>query len=209
MKFFEAFAGIGGFHEGIIRANPNAECVGYSEIDKYACAIYEKRYPGVKNYGNIRDIKTSELPTFDLLVGGFPCQSFSIAGKRLGFEDTRGTLFFELARILNDCRTSYFCFENVRGLVSHDKGRTFKTIIETLDELGYDLQWQVVNSSNYVPQNRERIFIVGNLRGQTRPEVFPFGENKRADIVLPAITARYRQSEANGGYIGYRQKKEG
>lgn len=151
-------------------------CVGYSEIDKYAVQIYQSHFPEHKNYGDITKINADELPDFDLLVGGFPCQSFSIAGKRGGFEDTRGTMFFELARILKAKQPRLFLFENVKGLLSHDNGKTFRTIISTLDELGYDLQWQVLNSKNHgVPQNRERVFIIGHLRGTSRPQVFPFG----------------------------------
>ncbi len=151
-------------------------CVGYSEIDKYAIQVYEKHFKH-KNYGDIKKIDAETLPDFDLLVGGFPCQSFSIAGKRRGFEDTRGTLFFDIARILKEKRPRLMLLENVKGLLSHDNGRTFFTIIATLDELGYDLQWQVLNSKNHgVPQNRERIFIVGHIRGTPRPKVFPFGE---------------------------------
>ena len=108
------------------------------------------------------------------MVGGFPCQAFSIAGKRGGFRDTRGTLFFEIARIVREKQPRLLLLENVKGLLSHDQGRTFTTIIATLDELGYDLQWQVLNSKDFgVPQNRERVFIVGHLRGTSRPEVFP------------------------------------
>lgn len=159
-------------------------CVGYSEIDKYAVQVYQKHFPTHTNYGDITKINADTLPDFDLLVGGFPCQSFSIAGKRGGFEDTRGTLFFDLARILRAKRPRLFLFENVKGLLSHDNGRTFSTIISTLDELGYDLQWQVLNSKNHgVPQNRERIFIVGHLRGTSRPEVFPFGLCDESDGV--------------------------
>jgi len=152
-------------------------CIGYSEVDKYAIQIYEKHFPKHKNYGDITKIKAEELPDFELLCGGFPCQSFSIAGKRMGFSDTRGTLFFEIARIAREKQPRLLLLENVKGLLSHDKGITFYTIISTLDELGYDLQWQVLNSKNFgVPQNRERVFIIGHLRGTSRPEVFPFGE---------------------------------
>jgi len=158
------------------RSNPT--CIGYSEIDKYASQIYQKHFPNHKPYGDITQIIAEELPDFDLLVGGFPCQAFSIAGKRGGFEDTRGTMFFELARILRAKQPRLFVFENVKGLLSHDGGKSFATIIQTLDELGYDLQWQVLNSKNHgVPQNRERVFIIGNLRGTPRPQVFPFGED--------------------------------
>lgn len=176
MKYFSTFSGVGGFELGIEKACPEATCVGYSEIDKYADAIYQYNFKGAKNYGDITKINGHELPDFDLLVGGFPCQAFSIAGKRRGFEDTRGTLFFDLARILQAKQPRLFIFENVKGLLNHDGGNTFRTIITTLDELGYDLQWQVVNSKNFgVPQNRERVIVVGNLRGMPRPKVFPLG----------------------------------
>lgn len=152
-------------------------CVGYSEIDKYAISVYKYHFPTHKNYGDITKIVTSELPDFDSLVGGFPCQSFSIAGKRGGFQDTRGTLFFEIARIAKVKRPAYLLLENVKGLLNHDKGNTFATIISTLDELGYDCEWSVLNSKNFgVPQNRERVFIIGHLRGKCGGKVFPFGE---------------------------------
>lgn len=210
MRYFDAFAGIGGFALGIQNAYKKSRfrtsinnrrmsytegkqvraellCVGYSEIDKYASSVYERHFPEHKTYGDITKINTNELPEFDILVGGFPCQTFSIAGKRAGFEDTRGTLFFELARLLRDKQPSYCVFENVKGLISHDNGRTFRTIIETLDGIGYDLQWEVLNSKYFgVPQNRERIFIIGNLRGRPRPEVFPIGGSNQEDIVLPS-----------------------
>ena len=136
---------------------------------------------GIDNNGldttPIQEVRAKDIPKHDLLVGGFPCQSFSIAGKRRGFEDTRGTLFFDIARIIKHHKTRYIILENVKGLLSHDSGRTFKTIISTLVELGYDLQWQVLNSKNFgVPQNRERVFIVGHIRGEPRPKVFPIGE---------------------------------
>ena len=125
---------------------------------------------------DIREVK--DIPDHDLLTAGFPCQSFSIAGKRGGFTDTRGTLFFEIARIAKQKQPRLLLLENVKGLLSHDKGQTFGTILNTLDELGYDLQWQVLNSKNFgVPQNRERVFIVGHLRGTPRPQVFPLGES--------------------------------
>jgi len=188
-KYFSLFTGIGGFELGI---GAGHECVGYSEIDKYAIKIYQKHFPNHKNYGDITKINEKELPAFDLLVGGFPCQSFSIAGKRGGFEDTRGTLFFDIARILKEKQPRLLLLENVKGLLSHDNGNTFKVIITTLAELGYDLQWQVLNSKNHgVPQNRERIFIVGNLRGTTRPQVFPFGKNDGvSDSSEPADAGR-------------------
>ena len=183
-------------------------CAGYSEIDKYAIEIYQRHFPEHKNYGDITKIKPSKLPNFDLLVGGFPCQAFSIAGKRKGFEDTRGTLFFDIVRILGSKKPKLFLLENVKGLLSHDNGSTFKVIIATLTKLGYDVQWQVLNSKNFgVPQNRERVFIVGHLRGTPRPKVFPIGSNSQADIVLPTLTTRYYGGQANGGYICNKPKQ--
>lgn len=153
-------------------------CIGFSEIDKYAISVYKKHFPNHRNYGDITAIVTSDLPDFDLLTGGFPCQAFSVAGKRLGFEDTRGTLFFEVARILRDKRPRYFLLENVKGLLSHDGGKTFSTILEVLADLGYFVEWQVLNSKDFgVPQNRERVFIVGHLGGEPGQKVFPIGES--------------------------------
>ena len=183
-------------------------CVGYSEIDKYATEIYQRHFPDHKNYGDIKKIKPNKLPDFDLLVGGFPCQAFSIAGKRKGFKDTRGTLFFDIARILRSKKPRLFLLENVKGLLSHDNGSTFKTIIATLTKLGYDVQWQVLNSKNFgVPQNRERVFIVGHLRGTSRPKIFPFTENNSEDIVLPTITTRVT-ADSNGTYVGKRSPRQ-
>jgi DNA (cytosine-5)-methyltransferase 1 len=192
MKYLSLFSGIGGFELGI---GDKGECIGFSEIDKYATAIYSKHFPQHKNYGDITKIEPADLPDFDLLVGGFPCQSFSIAGRRGGFEDTRGTLFFEIARIVKNKRPPLLLLENVKGLLSHDEGRTFAVVISTLNDLGYDLQWQVLNSKDFgVPQNRERIFIVGHLRGIPRPQVFPFGENDGVPEI--ANGSEKRQSQA-------------
>lgn len=162
LRYFSLFSGIGGFEYGMQQSSKMFECIGCSEIDPYAESIYLNHFPNHHNFGDVKKINTDELPKFDLLVGGFPCQSFSIAGSRKGFDDTRGTLFFEIARILRDCRPKYFLLENVRNLVSHDKGNTFKVILKTLSELNYNIEWEVLNSKDYgVPQNRERVFIKG------------------------------------------------
>jgi DNA (cytosine-5)-methyltransferase 1 len=149
-------------------------CVYANEWDKYANSIYSRHY-GEIDTRDITTVPTSDIPDHDLLVGGFPCQAFSVAGKRRGFDDTRGTLFFEIARILSDKKPRYFILENVKGLLSHDGGKTFSTILGVLSDLGYEFEWQVLNSKNFgVPQNRERVFIVGCLRGESRSKVFPF-----------------------------------
>jgi len=195
MKFIDLFAGIGGFRYGLQKVEIESEsssdhesgasqhgqrafhCVWSNEWDKYANQIYTKHF-GECDSRDIRTVDTKDIPDHDLLCAGFPCQSFSIAGKRLGFEDTRGTMFFEIARIIRDKRPRYFLLENVKGLLSHDEGKTFQTILGVLSDLGYEYQWQVLNSKNFgVPQNRERVFIVGHLRETSRPEVLPIGES--------------------------------
>ena len=146
---------------------------------------YTKSYTngGHKNYGDATTINPEDLPDFDLLVGGFPCQAFSIAGKRKGFDDTRGTLFFDIARILAEKRPRHLVLENVKGLLSHDSGKTFQTILGVLSDLGYRVEWQVLNSKDFgVPQNRERIYFVGHLRGECSGEVFPIIAGTTANI---------------------------
>lgn len=190
MKYFSMFSGIGGFELGIERSfclamaeqkersgkrsdyagvegigrnghSEKAVCIGFSEIDRHAISIYQKHFPTHKNYGDARRIVPEELPDFDMLCGGFPCQAFSIAGKRGGFNDTRGTLFFEIARIAKAKEPMFMLLENVKGLVSHDQGKTLETILETLQCLGYYVNYEIRNSKDYgVPQNRERIFFL-------------------------------------------------
>ena len=174
LKFFDLFAGIGGFRLGMERAGH--ECVGSCEWDKYARETYKKNFGSYPEYNDAKNMSLTSQPYFHVLCAGFPCQAFSIAGKRMGFEDTRGTIFFEIARIAKEKRPRYLFLENVRGLLSHDKGRTFRTILNTLDEMGYDAEWQVLNSKYFVPQNRERIFIIGHLRGERTGKIFPLGE---------------------------------
>ena len=181
MKFIDFFSGIGGFRLGMEMAGH--ECVGHCEIDKYADKSYRSMHNVKENefYANdITRIEPADLPDAECYCGGFPCQSFSIAGKRGGFDDTRGTLFFEVMRLANVRRPQYLLLENVKGLLSHDGGRTFGTIISTMGELGYDAEWQVLNSKNFgVPQNRERVFIIGHLRNGSGREVFPIEETNR------------------------------
>lgn len=185
--YFSIFSGIGGFELGIQKAMGYAKCVGFSEIDKYAVSIYKKHFKNHKNYGDATKIIPTELPDFDCLVGGFPCQAFSVAGKRAGFGDTRGTMFFEIARIVRQKQPRLLVLENVKGLLSHEQGNSAHIIASTLDELGYDIEWQVCNSKNHgVPQNRERIFIIGHLRasGKSAKEIFSIqqGDSETAGV---------------------------
>jgi DNA (cytosine-5)-methyltransferase 1 len=167
------FSGIGGFD--LAMRNLGHEIVGACEIDKYARQIYAKQFPGVPIHNDATALQGDTLPQFDVLCGGFPCQAFSIAGKRKGFSDTRGSLFFEIARIAKEKQPSLLFLENVKGLFNHDNGETFRTILSSLDEVGYDVEWQLHNSKYHVPQNRERVYIVGHLRGQRTRQVFPLG----------------------------------
>jgi len=183
MKFIELFAGIGGFRLGLERASHI--CVWSNEIDKHAINIYNNYFGETNESTDIRTVNVQDIPDHDILAGGFPCQTFSIAGKRQGFKDTRGTLFFEICRIIKSKKPQYLFLENVKGLLNHDEGKTFKTILSSLDELGYDAEWSVCNSKDFgVPQNRERVFIIGHLRTNRghRPQVFPIGESNKKII---------------------------
>ena len=170
MKFLELCAGIGGFRQAL--ENLGCECVGWSEIDKYAIKLYSAWYNDDCNFGDVTKINAETLPDFDLLVGGFPCQAFSIAGKRMGFDDTRGTIFFDFARIMKAKKPKFAIFENVKGLLNHDGGKTYETILQTLNKLGYDAQWGILNTKFHgLPQNRERVYIVANLRERSSTKI--------------------------------------
>jgi DNA (cytosine-5)-methyltransferase 1 len=194
MKFLDLFAGIGGIRLGMESAGH--ECVGYVEIDKFARQSYQA-INRTKEEWTAHDIKTVSNESWrqfrgaiDCICGGFPCQSFSIAGKRAGFADkTRGTLFFEIARAAEQIQPRYLFLENVKGLLNHAGGATFRTILSTLDELGYDAEWQLCNSKDFgVPQNRERVIIIGHLRsGRTREVFFDAGEDSETSEATQII----------------------
>ena len=174
MRFFDFFAGIGGFRLGMEMAGH--ECVGHCEIDKYANKSYTAMHHPKESevfFTDVRTIDPWDMPECECYCFGFPCQSFSIAGKRGGFQDTRGTLFFEVMRLAKERHPKILFAENVKGLLNHDGGATFGTIIRTMDELGYDVEWQLLNSRYWVPQNRERVFIIGHFRGEPTEKVFP------------------------------------
>jgi DNA (cytosine-5)-methyltransferase 1 len=179
MKFIDFFSGIGGFRLGM--EMNNHECVGHCEIDKFADKSYRAMHDVKEGEWFATDIRTVEprdLPDADCYCGGFPCQAFSVAGKRGGFEDTRGTLFFEVMRLAAVRKPKYLFLENVAGLLSHNGGKTFGTILNTMGELGYWYEYQVLNSKNHgVPQNRERVFIIGHLGGYSGQQVFPIRQS--------------------------------
>ncbi|GAK30717.1 cytosine-specific DNA methyltransferase [Weissella oryzae SG25] len=189
MKFLDLFSGIGGFRLGLTRAG--FEPAGYVELDKFARQSYEAMYDtqGEWTATDITKVTDEEWREFngtvELIAGGFPCQSFSIAGKRKGFlDETKGTLFFEIARAAKEIKPQLLLLENVKGLLNHDQGRTFRTILATLDELGYDTEWSVLNSKDFgVPQNRERVYIIGHLRGSSGREILPLlRENNKVNV---------------------------
>lgn len=184
------------------------KCVFSSEWDKYAQQTYEANFKS-RPHGDITKIKSEDIPDHDILCAGWPCQSFSIAGKRGGFEDTRGTLFFDVARIIKDKKPKAFLLENVKGLLSHDEGRTFEVIQQTLQDLGYTIHCKVLNSKDYgVAQNRNRIFIVG-----FREDVdflFPNPSKKKVvvgDILESGVDSKYFISKKYKAFlIKHREK---
>ena len=210
MKFLDLFAGIGGFRLGMESAGH--KCIGFCEIDKFARKSYKAIH---KTDGEIElhditavsDESIRRIGRVDIICGGFPCQTFSIAGNRRGFEDTRGTLFFEIARFASILRPRYLFLENVKGLLNHENGITFETIISTLDELGYDVEWQVLNSKDFgVPQNRERVFIIGHSRKRGTRRIFPLSStgrqvDKHQEQSTNTLTTRYPNSQGVGSYI--------
>jgi DNA (cytosine-5)-methyltransferase 1 len=218
MKFIELFAGIGAFRLGL--ENTGHECVWANEWLEKPRKIYARNFGEQPDGRDIRTISAGDIPNADLLVGGFPCATFSIAGKRTGFslEDTRGTLAFEMFRLARDKGIPYLLFENVKGLLNHDGGRTFGIILEVLDGMGYDCQWELLDSQNFgVPQHRERIFLIGHLRGEPRPKVFPIGitggenddpyqgkQRRRQGLfsdISPTLDAHYYKGGASRPYV--------
>jgi len=248
IRFIDLFGGVGGFRLGLEKANDDMElggcgqkeeniktnisdivikpnkrqstfsCVAYYEWDKYAVQIYNKRFGENHKPEDVTKVRSEDIPEHDLLCAGFPCQSFSIAGKRRGFQDTRGTLFFEIARILRDKKPKMVLLENVKGLLSHDSGKTFGIILNTLWELGYVGQYEVLNSKNFgVPQNRERVFIFG-FRGECPPKVFPIGQSNEintnqkqefSEQVSNTIRTNYSSGFSNETYVEGELKYEG
>ena len=195
-KFIDLFAGIGGIRRPYQKLG--GKCVFSSEIDKYAAQTYEANY-GEKPSGDITQINAESIPNFDILLAGFPCQAFSIAGKRKGFEDTRGTMFFEVERILEEKKPKSFLLENVKGLTNHDHGRTFKIMLDILEnKLGYKVYYKVLNAKNFgLPQNRERIMIVG-FKNHNIDFKFPEEINKETkvgDILIDNPDSKYTISD--------------
>ena len=205
IRYFDMFAGIGGFRAGLTRAG-GFQCVGHCEIDKAADASYRAIHaPGKEEvcYKDARTIDPDTLPQIDLICGGFPCQAFSNAGKRGGFLDPRGTLFFEISRLAESRRPPYLLLENVPGLLSHDQGKTFAAILHTLADLGYGIEWMVLNSADFgVPQARRRVFIVCYLDPQCAGKILPVPDTAgKAPVEIIGGAQGSRVYDADGSAI--------
>ena len=212
--FFDMCSGIGGGRLGLEQIGMNS--VGYSDTSRLSVATYKQLFDVEceKNYGNLKKIKTETLPIFDLLIAGFPCQTFSVMGRKAGFSDDRGQIIFHIARILQEIQCPCFLLENVRGLLTHDKGETFKIIRNVLEESGYDIAYKVLSSIDYgVPQMRQRVYIFGvnkNLNKkidafnwpaplQKPPLINYLIDTDEADSVRLEILSYYLKNPINNG----------
>lgn len=198
INYLDLFSGIGGFAKGIIQAGIKLNNHYYSEIDKNCISIYEKHFPQSNGLGNIKTITkeiTNRLPKINLITFGFPCQDLSIAGKQAGFNGNRSSLFFEAIRLIQELKPDYFIFENVKGLLHHQQGKTFEIILQEISNIGYDGQWQLINSSWFLPQNRERIYFVGYNRTTIKspPKVFPITRPNRCSLEIQSKTESKQQ----------------
>ena len=213
MNYLDLFSGIGGFHKGLVEAGFDFNWCGHSEIDKYAKSIYEKHFPESEDLGDVSGINVSELPRIDIITFGFPCQDLSVAGRRQGLSGRRSSLFYEAMRIIKVAKPKIFIFENVLGLYSSGdpRGGDFTAVLREIASLGlYDCEWQTLNTRWFLPQNRERIYFIGHLRGRSKSKVFPFSESNEIfkqgrrqrptkDKLATAITQNLKRGVHSGG----------
>ena len=195
INYLDLFSGVGGFSLGLQKAGYKFHYHSFSEIDKYSIQTYKRRFKDAEELGTITDINPERLPDIDLVTFGFPCQDLSQAGKRKGLGGERSGLFFEAMRIIRAKKPKHIVFENVKGLLSSGGGKDFKICLEEIANAGYDGQWQLLNTRWFLPQNRQRVYFVGHLRGECRPEIFPFTEN---DTILKETQ---RKTQSNGERI--------
>lgn len=196
MNYVDLFSGIGGFTLGIQQAGVSFNKHYFSEIDKYASKIYKQHFPTAIELGDIRQVDCSTIGEINLITFGFPCQDLSIAGKRAGLEGNRSGLFFEAMRFVRELKPDCFIFENVAGLFSSNNGKDFELVLREIANLGlYECEWQLLNTSWFLPQNRERIYFIGHLAGSERSgsKVFPIGEVSRDDDEIQSKTGKKQQ----------------
>lgn len=218
IKFIDLFCGIGGIRLGL--DSQGFECVFSSDINTECQRTYKTNF-SEEPFGDITKIDEKSIPDHDILCAGFPCQPFSISGKQKGFDDTRGTLFFDICRIINEKKPSVVFLENVKHMVHHNGGRTLQTILDKLEDLGYEVSWRVLNGVDFgVPQNRERIIIIGSLNGKfdfnkiktvPRGRLLDFldkeGEFEYLDPVDYTLIEKPKQQPGSGlMFAGYRNK---
>ena len=209
----DLFSGIGGFHLGFERAGYEITSF-FSEIDKHAIAVYKHQFPTSTYVGSVTNVRGADLPRINLITFGSPCQDFSLAGKRKGMEGQRSSLVLEAIRLISECRPSVFVWENVKGTFSSNDGADFWAIIQAFTDIGgYRLEWQLLNTSWFLPQNRERIYLVG-YSAETKRDwrgVFPVGEEAKHisstqspqgdRTVMPTICSSYYKTPTDGGYL--------
>ena len=203
MRYMDLFSGIGGFALGLKQARIEFEEHWFSEIDKNAINIYKKHFPNAKELGDVRTIRDFSGIKADIITFGFPCQDLSVAGKRRGLAGARSGLFFEAMRIIRELKPQYFIFENVKGLLTNNRGADFVRCLREIADLGlYECEWQLVNTSWVLPQNRERVYFVGRLRGQSGAKIFPlFSGGEKAD----GLQGQYTNTITSEGYTKNRQ----
>ena len=208
IKHLDLFSGIGGFHLGFENAGYTVESY-YSEIDKHAIEIYKNNFKNSNYVGTVTDVRGGELPHIDLITFGSPCQDFSLAGNRKGMEGKRSSLILEAIRLIKECRPSVFIWENVKGTFSSNNRRDFAAILQAFANIGgYRLEWQLLNTKWFLPQNRERIYLVGYIGNGSRQQIFPLRENNKQINELQkqsgninTLTTRYRAATGSGSYI--------
>lgn len=211
--YLDLFSGTGGFAKGLQSSGFVFTKHYYSEVDKYSVANYQYNFRHAKNLGDITKIKGKQIERPTIITFGSPCQDISIAGKFKGLKGKRSSLFFEAVRIIRECRPEVFIFENVKGLFSSNEGKDFEVVLQTLADIGlYECQWQLLNTCWFLPQNRERIYLVGCLRGKSTPQIFPFGESHQGNHALnkkepqrkslsPTIDTKVGESSHRSPYI--------
>jgi DNA (cytosine-5)-methyltransferase 1 len=207
INLLDLFSGIGGFHLGLERAGFKVNAYN-SEIDKYAIDVYKHNFKNATYVGSVTDVRAEQLPRIDAITFGSPCQDFSLAGKRKGMGGARSSLITEAIRLINECRPSFFIWENVKGTFSSNNGADFWAIIQAFANIGdYRLEWQLLNTKWFLPQNRERIYLVGYIGDGGGGQIFPIGSND-SKIDAPVdrantctIIARYKASTSQGSYI--------
>ena len=209
VKIVDLFAGIGGIRLGVEQAFGSVDCIFTSEIDKYAVTTYKANFKDSHIFGDIKQVNENDVPDHDVLLAGFPCQPFSQAGLKKGFTDTRGTLFFDIERILIAKQPKAFLLENVKQLKGHNKGETFKTIIDHLTNAGYKVFYEILKARDFgIPQNRERIYIVGFLDHSINFD-FPKPTNlptRVGDILDDVVDEKYTISDKL--WSGHKRRKE-